>query len=99
MLQALRNKIHGWPAAIVLGVSVFAVAFFGIESYFVSHVDTYVAKVGDQEISQQDWQNRLNELRQQFAQNPNSQFTAADLEKPELKQKVLDGLVSQALLQ
>jgi peptidyl-prolyl cis-trans isomerase D len=98
MLQALRNKIHGWPAAIVLGVSVFAVAFFGIESYFVSHVDTYVAKVGDHEISQQDWQNRFTELRQQLAQNPNAPFTAADLEKPELKQKVLDGMISQALL-
>ena len=99
MLQALRNKIHGWPAAIVLGVSVFAVAFFGIESYFVSRVDTYVAKVGDHEISQQDWQDRLNGLRQQAAQDPNSPFTAADLEKPELKQKVLDGMISQALLQ
>jgi peptidyl-prolyl cis-trans isomerase D len=99
MLQALRNKIHGWPAAIVLGVSVFAVAFFGIESYFVSRVDTYVAKVGDQEISQQDWQNRLNELRQQIAANPNAPFTVADLEKPELKQRVLDDMINQALLQ
>jgi peptidyl-prolyl cis-trans isomerase D len=77
MLQALRNKIHGWPAAIILGVCVFAVAFFGIESYFVSRVDTYVAKVGDHEISQQDWQNRMNELRQQIAANPNAPFTVA----------------------
>src|SRR6201991_2095789 len=99
MLQALRNKIHGWPAAIVLGVCVFAVAFFAIESSFVSRVDTYVAKVGDHEISQQDWQQRLNELRQQAAQDPRSPFTAADLEKPELKQRVLDGMISQALLQ
>ncbi|SEN01123.1 peptidyl-prolyl cis-trans isomerase D [Luteibacter sp. UNCMF331Sha3.1] len=99
MLQALRNKIHGWPAAIVLGICVFAVAFFGIESYFVSHVDTYVAKVGDHEISQQDWQQRMNELRQQAAQNPQSPFTAADLEKPELKQRVLEGMISQQLLQ
>jgi peptidyl-prolyl cis-trans isomerase D len=99
MLQALRNKIHGWPAVVVLGVCVFAVAFFGIESYFVSRVDTYVAKVGDHEISQQEWQDRLNALRQQAAQDPNSPFTAADLEKPELKQKVLDGMISQALLQ
>jgi peptidyl-prolyl cis-trans isomerase D len=99
MLQALRNKIHGWPAAIVLGVSVFAVAFFGIESYFVSRVDTYVAKVGDHEISQQDWQNRMNELRQQIAANPNSPFTVADLEKPELKQQVLDGMIGRALLE
>lgn len=99
MLQALRNKIHGWPAAIILGVCVFAVAFFGIESYFVSRVDTYVAKVGDHEISQQDWQNRMNELRQQIAANPNSPFTVADLEKPELKKQVLDGMIARVLLE
>lgn len=99
MLQALRNKIHGWPAAIVLGVSVFAVAFFGIESYFVSRVDTYVAKVGDHEISQQDWQSRLNDLRQQFSQDPNSPYKPADLETPAFKQRVLDGMINQALLQ
>jgi peptidyl-prolyl cis-trans isomerase D len=99
MLQALRNKIHGWPAAVVLGVCVFAVAFFGIESYFVSRVDTFVAKVDDHEISQQDWQNRLTELRQQLAATPNAPYTVADLEKPELKKQVLDGMINQVLLQ
>jgi peptidyl-prolyl cis-trans isomerase D len=99
MLQALRNKIHGWPAAVVLGVSVFAVAFFGIESYFVSRVDTFVAKVDDHEISQQDWQSRMTELRQQIAATPNSPYTVADLEKPELKQQILDGMINQVLLQ
>lgn len=99
MLQALRNKIHGWPAAIVLGVCVFAVAFFGIESYFVSRVDTYVAKVGDHEISQQDWQERLNDLRQRIAATPNSPYTVADLEKPEIKRQILDGMINEALLQ
>ncbi|QWT22337.1 SurA N-terminal domain-containing protein [Bacillus sp. NP157] len=99
MLQALRNKIHGWPAAVVLGICVFAVAFFGIESYFVSRVDTYVAKVDDHEITQQDWQNRLTELRQQLAAQPNSPYTVADLEKPELKKQILDGMINQVLLQ
>ena len=99
MLQALRNKIHGWPAAIVLGICVFAVAFFGIESYFVSHTDTFVAKVDDHEISQQDWQQRLTELRQQIAASPQSPYTVADLEKPELKQQILEGMINQVLLQ
>ncbi|UPG93129.1 SurA N-terminal domain-containing protein [Luteibacter aegosomatissinici] len=99
MLQALRNKIHGWPAAIVLGICVFAVAFFGIESYFVSHTDTFVAKVDDHEISQQDWQARLTELRQQIAATPNAPYTVADLEKPELKQQILEGMINQVLLQ
>src|SRR6185312_9541972 len=53
MLQAMRNKMHGWPSIIVLGVCVFAVAFFGIEGYIMSRAETFVAKVGKHEIDQQ----------------------------------------------
>lgn len=98
MLQALRNKIHGWPAIIILGVCVFAISFFGIESYFMSRVDTYVAKVGKHEISQQDFQNRLNQLRQQMAQEQGERFDPASLDKPEMKQRVLDAMIDQQLL-
>ena len=34
---------------VVLGVCVFAVAFFGIESYFLGNNETFVAKVGKHE--------------------------------------------------
>jgi peptidyl-prolyl cis-trans isomerase D len=99
MLQALRNKLSGWPSILVLGVCVFAVAFFGIESYFMSHVDTFVAKVGEHEISQQDFQSRVNDLRQQAAQSQGEQFDSSYFEKPEVKRQILDAMVSQQLLQ
>ncbi|MBB3226885.1 peptidyl-prolyl cis-trans isomerase D [Luteibacter sp. Sphag1AF] len=98
MLQALRNKLSGWPSILVLGVCVFAVAFFGIESYFMNRVDTFVAKVGDHEISQQDMQSALNDARQNAAQTPNSPYTPADFEKPEMKRQVLDRLINQVVL-
>ncbi|MET0331603.1 MAG: SurA N-terminal domain-containing protein, partial [Dyella sp.] len=96
MLQALRNKLHGWPAIVVLGICVFAVAFFGIEGYFSAQVDTYVAKVGSQEISQQQFQDRLNQLRQQASGSP--QGDASIYEKPEMKKRVLDAMIDQQLL-
>jgi peptidyl-prolyl cis-trans isomerase D len=96
MLQALRNKLHGWPAIVVLGICVFAVAFFGIEGYFSAQVDTYVAKVGSQEISQQQFQDRLNQLRQQASSSP--QGDASIYEKPEMKKRVLDAMIDQQLL-
>lgn len=96
MLQALRNKLHGWPAMVVLGICVFAVAFFGIEGYFSSQVDTYVAKVGKHEISQQQFQNRLNQLRQQAGEQGG--VDPAVYDQPEMKKRVLDGMVDQQLL-
>lgn len=98
MLQAMRNKMHGWPSIIVLGVAVFAMTFFGVEGYIMSRADTYVAKVGKQEISQQDFQDRMNQLRQQLSEEQGDNFDADAFEKPATKEKVLDGMIDQQLL-
>ncbi|TAL73435.1 MAG: peptidylprolyl isomerase [Rhodanobacter sp.] len=98
MLQAMRNKMHGWPSIIVLGVAVFAMTFFGVEGYIMSRADTYVAKVGKQEISQQDFQDRMNQLRQQLSEEQGDNFDADAFEKAATKQKVLDGMIDQQLL-
>ncbi len=98
MLQAMRNKMHGWPAVVLLGVATFAMTFFGIEGYIMSRADTYVAKVGKHEISQQDFQNRMNQLRQQLSAEQGDSFDPDAFEKPEMKSKVLDGMIDQQLL-
>ncbi|NII10287.1 SurA N-terminal domain-containing protein [Oleiagrimonas sp. C23AA] len=99
MLQSLREKTQGWPAKVIFVILIFVFSFFGIESYFQSHTDTYVAKVGKHEISQQDFQSRLNNLRRQLSQQQGDKYDPSYLEKPAVKQRVLDGLVDQALLQ
>ena len=98
MLQSLRDKMHGWPSIVVLGVAVFAMSFFGIEGYFTAQTETFVAKVGKQEISQQDFQNRMNELRQQASEQMGDQFDPSVYEQPETKERVLDAMVDQQLL-
>lgn len=98
MLQAMRNKMHGWPAVVLLGVATFAMTFFGIEGYIMSRADTYVAKVGKHEISQQDFQGRMNQLRQQLSAEQGDSFDPDAFEKPEMKLKVLDGMIDQQLL-
>ncbi len=45
MLQKIREKTSGWIAGIILGLIIFAMAFFGIESYFAARIDTYAAKI------------------------------------------------------
>ncbi|HUH30682.1 MAG TPA: SurA N-terminal domain-containing protein, partial [Rhodanobacter sp.] len=98
MLQAMRNKMHGWPSILLLGVSVFAMSFFGMEGYLTSSDSTYVAKVGKQEISQTDFQDRMNQLRQQETAEQGDKFDSSVLQKPEVKQRVLDGMIDQHLL-
>ena len=98
MLQSLRDKMQGWPAIVVLGVAVFAMSFFGIEGYFSSHVEDFVAKIGKREVSQQQFQDTINRIRQQQRAQMGDQFDASLFDKPEFKQQVLDELVSQQLL-
>ena len=98
MLQAMRNKMHGWPSIIVLGLAVLAMSLFGMESYFTSHDDTFVAKVGKQEISQSAFQNRMNQLRQQASQQQGDHFDSTIFEKPEMKQRVVDAMIDEQLL-
>ncbi len=98
MLQAMRNKMHGWPAIIVLGVAVLAMSLFGMESYFTSRSDSFVAKVGKHEISQRDYQDRMNQLRQQASAEQGDHFDASIFDKPAMKQRVLDGMIDQQLL-
>lgn len=98
MLQAMRNKMQGWPSIVVLGIAVFAMSFFGIESYFMSSSDTFVAKVGKHEISQQQYQDRMNQLRQQASSQQGDQFDASVFEKPQMKLSVLNQMVDEVVL-
>ena len=98
MLQAMRNKMHGWPSIIVLGLAVLAMSLFGMESYFTSHNDSFVAKVGKREISQNAFQERMNQLRQQASAQQGAAFDATVFEKPETKLRVLDAMIDEQLL-
>lgn len=98
MLQAMRNKMHGWPSIIVLGLAVLAMSLFGMESYFTSRDDSFVAKVGKHEVSQRAFQDRMNQLRQQASAEQGEHFDSSMFEKPEVKQRVLDGMVDEQLL-
>ena len=98
MLQTLRDKIHGWPAIIIFGFLGVLMAGFGIETYSVSQTETWVAKVGKHEISQQTYQDRMNQLRQQATAEQGDKFDSSVFEKPETKQRVLDSLIDQYML-
>ncbi|RUL66128.1 peptidylprolyl isomerase [Dyella dinghuensis] len=98
MLQSLRDKMHGWPAIVVLGIAVFAMSFFGIENYFVSRTDTFVAKVGKTEVSQQQYQDAMNRIRQQQRAQLGDKFDPTVFDKPEFKDKLVDQMIGQQLL-
>ena len=98
MLQALREKSSGLLAKVLLGAIVLAFSFFGIESYFISRTDDFVAKVGDREISQQDFRTRFDEYRQRELQRSGGTLDMQTFEQPQIKRQLLDAMIDEQVL-
>ena len=98
MLQKLREKTTGWIAVVILALLVIPFAFFGVENYFTQQVPTYVAKVGDQEIGQDEFRQRFERYRAQMRQMMGDSFDARDFESSEVKRRLLEQMIDEKLL-
>ncbi|MFA5684198.1 MAG: SurA N-terminal domain-containing protein [Lysobacteraceae bacterium] len=98
MLQKLRDKTTGWIAFVIVGILVVPFAFFGVTDYFSAPAASWVAKVGDIEISQQQFQQRFEEYRGQMRQMLGERYDAREFERPETRQILLDRMIDEELL-
>jgi len=98
MLQSLREKMSGWVAALILAILIIPFAFVGIENYFTQKVATYVAKVNDATIEQDQFRRSFDEYRQQMRQMLGDRFDAAQFDTPETKRQVLESLIDREVL-
>lgn len=99
MLQKLREKTTGWIAFVILGVLIIPFAFFGMENYFSDNMALYVAKVGDQEISQEDFRQRFDQYRAQMRRMMGENYDSRQFEDPTMKRRFLDQLIEEKLLE
>lgn len=109
MLQSIREKTSGLIAFIILGLVIITMLFFGIESYVTGRTDTFVAKIEgpskflgyggqEREITDVEFRERLERVRQQERAQQGEAFDAAAFESVQKKREVLDQLVDEALL-
>jgi peptidyl-prolyl cis-trans isomerase D len=98
MLQLLRGKKSDLIVKIALVLITIGFSFFGIESYFIANIDTSVAKVGDTKITQEEFRDRFNQYRQRMLQMMGAAADPSFLDRPEVKQQVLDQLVDEKVL-
>ncbi len=74
--------------------------FFGnVGNDMFSDPVNLVATVGKRAITQQEWDNAQNEQINRYRQMAGAQFDPKLFETPEAKQRVLDGLIEQQVLQ
>jgi peptidyl-prolyl cis-trans isomerase D len=107
MLQNIREK--KWIAFAILVPVIITMAFFGIDSYFSTRIDTYAAKIQgpkkygiwggqEQEISQDEFRRRFELTRQQERERLGEQFNNDAFDTIDKKREVLEGMVDDALM-
>jgi peptidyl-prolyl cis-trans isomerase D len=107
MLQNIRET--KWIGYAILVPVIVTMAFFGIDSYFSTRIDTYAAKIegpakfgiwGAQkrEISQDEFRRRFEQTRLQERERQGEAFDNEAFESMDSKRQVLDSMVDETLL-
>ena len=97
MLTEIRDRSSGVFAWFVAALIIIPMAFFGINQYAAEGVDPTIVEIGDQKISQAEFQTTLlseqNRLREANPALANSDL----LNSASYKQQVLQGLINRSL--
>lgn len=102
MLDSIRNLANSTYGRIILifilGLIVLTFALFGIDSYLnQASSNIAVAKINGDKISLQEYGNAIEKARN-YLQAAGQKVDPALLESAELKQSVLDGLITRRLV-
>ncbi len=83
---------------IVLALIVLPFALWGVDSYRHTVSDASLAQVNGEKISSQEFENALEQQRQRIREMAGQNFDATLFDKPEVKKTILEGVVTQHLL-
>lgn len=99
MLEIIRERAQGVIAKVILGLITIPFALWGVDSYLQGgdKVDI-VAKVDGQSITRREFAQTLKEQQARMRNSMGERFDPAMMDRPEVRQSVLDGLVQQRLL-
>lgn len=100
MLENIRESSQGLTAKIILGLIILTFAVAGIGSY-TNSVDTSVATVNGEKISQQDFDKAYQAQRNRMAQQFGDMFDTLSNDSnymANFRQSVLDNLINEKLI-
>lgn len=99
MLDVIRERAQGWFAKVILALITIPFALWGVDSYLRQGADdVFIAKVDGQKISQREFVQVLKDQQERMRSVMKGAFDPAMLEKPEIRQSILDNMIEQRLL-
>ncbi|MFT6033461.1 MAG: peptidyl-prolyl cis-trans isomerase D [Arenicella sp.] len=97
MLTEIRDRSSGVFAWFIASLIIIPMAFFGVSQYASTEARPTIVEVGEQKITQQDYQSRLTQA-QNRAREANPSLANSDVLNSEFyKRQVLQGMIDQAV--
>lgn len=97
MLTEIRDRSTGAFAWFIAALIIIPMAFFGVSQYASTEARPTVVEIGDQKITQQDYQARLTAAQNQ-ARERNPSFASGEFLNSEVfKKQVLQGMIQNSL--
>jgi peptidyl-prolyl cis-trans isomerase D len=97
MLDFIRRNAASWLIRVILGAIVIVFIFWGIGSFRSERVDVF-AKVNGEKILVETYRAAYNDTIERYRQMFKGQIPQGFLEQLDIKQQVVDGLISETLL-
>ena len=88
MLEYIRTAAKTWIAKVILALITIPFALWGVESYIRGTPDQdAIAKVGDEKVSSQEFNDAVRGQLDQFRQQFGSSVDASMLDTPEMRKR------------
>jgi peptidyl-prolyl cis-trans isomerase D len=98
MLNFIRVHAQGWVAWFIVGLISIPFALWGVNSYLTGPSSIVVAKINGEEVLQAEYQQALQQYRDQMRTQLGEKFDPEVFDRFEIKQAVLNGIVDKKLL-
>ena len=98
MLQAIRDRVTGWVAWIVVGLIGVTFALWGIDYYLRRGAEIFAARVNGVEIPVNEFRRVYQEQKQRIQAELGEKYDPEQIDESALKKQVLQRLVDEELL-
>jgi peptidyl-prolyl cis-trans isomerase D len=98
MLEALRRSTSGWIVKILLFLLIFSFAIWGVGDMLVGFGGGSVAKVGEQQVSVEEFQRAQQNALMNLSEQAGRRVTAEEARAAGIDRQVLRGVIGQKAL-
>lgn len=98
MLETLRNASKGWLAAVLIIVLVGSFGIWGVQDMMNLTTTPTIAKVGDTEVTPDQFQREFSRFLLQMQRESNSQLTTQQAKALNLDREALDRMLTRLAL-